>query len=188
MTLEQLQQRFMLQQPQPIAAALASQQPNAAVMLLCWPQAAQLELLLLKRALHLRHHPGQVSLPGGKIEPGETSKAAALRETAEETGIAPSQIQVLGTLPKIETSTGFIIEPWCGILAAPPQLTLQQEEVAAAFTVPLPLLTATQADQSQWQVVLLQQRSYAVFPYQGQLIWGATAMMLQHFIQQIKQA
>ena len=127
--------RFLLQAPQ--QRKVEQTEPNAAVLLPIFRHQGIWTLLMTRRALHLRHHPGQISFPGGRIEAGEASSAAALRETYEETGIATTQIRLLGKLPAINTSTGFIVEPWLGVLDQLPDLTLQQTEVDSVLLLPL---------------------------------------------------
>jgi 8-oxo-dGTP pyrophosphatase MutT (NUDIX family) len=94
-------------------------------------------LLLTRRALHLRNHPGQWALPGGRIEPGETAEQAALRELHEEAGLLLTPSQVLGCLDDYATRSGFVITPvvvWAGATA---QLQPNPDEVASVHRIPL---------------------------------------------------
>ncbi len=182
MTLDEWLPRFLLQ---PQSANIAPS-ANAAVMLLLWPQQQQLQLLLTRRAFHLRHHPGQISFPGGKLEAGETAIDAALRETHEEVGIAPTQIRVLGSLPTITTSTGFVVSPWLGLLSKAPQLTLQAAEVAAAFSLPLGFALSNEHRPKRWFSQPYREQQVHFLPFQGQLIWGATASILHQLAEQIQ--
>jgi 8-oxo-dGTP pyrophosphatase MutT (NUDIX family) len=182
----QLRQQFLFQLPLTRAEATASAQTaNAAVLLLLFEENSQLQLLLTRRAAHLRHHPGQISFPGGKIEAGETAAAAALRETFEELGIEPQQIQLLGSLAALNTSTGFIVEPWLGYIPARPRMVLQPAEVAAVLTMPLQYALPQPDGQSHWHQLQFRQRTLHFLPFDGQLIWGATAAMLQQLVQQL---
>ena len=183
MTFEQWLPRFLLQ-PQPKDRATPA--ANAAVMLLMWPEQHQLQLLLTRRALHLRHHPGQISFPGGRLEAGETTLAAALREAEEEVGISPSQIQVIGSLPRITTSSGFTVAPWIGLLAESPTLCLQPSEVADAFSLPLSYALSNRYRQQRWFIQPYKNTHLHFLPYQGQLIWGATAAILHQLAEQIQ--
>lgn len=183
MTLEQWLPRFLLQ-PQPAAAVLPP--ANAAVMLLLWPEQHQLQLLLTRRALHLRHHPGQISFPGGRIEAGETAVEAALRETEEEVGITRAKVQILGSLPAMSTSTGFVVSPWLGLLSTPPKLRLQSAEVAAAFNLPLSYALSNEYRQQRWFSQPYRQQQLHFLPFQNQLIWGATAAILHQLAEQIQ--
>jgi 8-oxo-dGTP pyrophosphatase MutT (NUDIX family) len=183
MTLEQWLPRFLLQQ-QPKAESLP--QANAAVMMLLWPHQQQLQLLLTRRALHLRHHPGQISFPGGRIETGESAVDAALRETEEEVGISAAKIQVLGSLPAMATSTGFVVSPWLGFMTEPPKLRLQAAEVAAAFSLPLSYALSNEFRKQRWFSQPYRQQQLHFLPYENQLIWGATAAILHQLAEQIQ--
>lgn len=188
----QVQQLFLYHLPAQLEGKLAreqvSQAANAAVLLLLFEQQGQLHLLLTRRALHLRHHPGQISFPGGKIEAGETAYQAALRETQEETGIAAQSIQLLGTLPTFNTSTGFIVQPCVGYLPKLPPLVLQPDEVAGVLSLPLQYALPQAEGQTHWHQLQVQQRTLHFLPFQGRLIWGATAEMLQQLLQQLRRA
>lgn len=181
-----LRQQFMLQLPLSTTETTAgSQTANAAVLLLLFEENGQLQLLLTRRAAHLRHHPGQLSFPGGKIETGETAAAAALRETFEETGIEPRQIQLLGSLAALNTSTGFIVQPWLGYIPTRPRMVLQPTEVAAVLTMPLQYALPQADGRSHWHQLQFGQRTLHFLPFDGQLIWGASAAMLQQLVQQL---
>lgn len=176
------QTRFLLQQQ----ATSPAQHPNAAVLLLLWPEQQQWQLLLTRRARHLRHHPGQISFPGGRIEPGESAQAAALRETEEEIGVPATTIQLLGSLPAIATNSGFVVSPWLGLLTSPPKLQLQADEVAEVFTLPLGYALSRQHQQQRWFSQPYRQQPVYFLPYQGQLIWGATAAILHQLAEQLQ--
>ena len=178
----QWQTRFLLQQQ----ATSPPVHANAAVLLLLWQEQQQWQLLLTRRAWHLRHHPGQISFPGGRIEPGESAKAAALRETEEEIGVPATAIRLLGSLPPIATSTGFVVSPWLGLLNSPPKLQLQADEVAEVFTLPLGYALSRQHQQQRWFSQPYRQQSLYFLPYQGQLIWGATAAILHQLAEQLQ--
>ena len=95
-------------------------------------------LLLTQRTEHLRDHAGQICFPGGRIEPGdESAAAAALREAEEEIGLDPARVGILGNLPAYQTVTGFRIHPVIGWISPPFELRPDPFEVAEAFEVPL---------------------------------------------------
>jgi 8-oxo-dGTP pyrophosphatase MutT (NUDIX family) len=172
--------RFLLNQQEPSLTTSA----NAAVMLLLWPEEAGLKLLLTRRALHLRHHPGQISLPGGKIEAGESAAQAALRETEEEVGVKAAHIRLLGSLPVINTSTGFIVSPWLGFIAQKPDFCIQHAEVDSLIELPLEVALSSDKRTSLWFERKNQKQLLHFIPFDGALIWGATAAIFHQLSRQ----
>ena len=140
--LARLWSHFNLLMP-PTAAPLLTRDDHAgwrqaAVLIPLILQPDGLQLLLTRRSPHLRHHPGQISFPGGRRDPLDTSlQHTALRETHEELGIAPSMVQLLGQLPVHATHSQFLITPYLGVLRQMPALQPAAGEVAEAFTLPL---------------------------------------------------
>ena len=180
--LKHWQSAFLLKPP---PARPAAGQVNAAVLLPLFWQHQQWQLLMTQRALHLKHHPGQISFPGGKLEAGESAAAAALRELEEEVGIAADQVRLFGCLPAINTSTGFIVQPWLGILSAPPQPTIDAAEVASVLYVPLAhAISAKHRHSEYWQLRGKRQHLHFI-PFGDRLIWGASAQILYQLAQQL---
>lgn len=139
-------------------------------------------LLLTQRTAHLHDHAGQVSLPGGRVDPGDASAiATALRETEEEVGLAQRHVEVLGTLPDYFTGTGFRIAPVVALVRPPFELRADPFEVAEIFEVPLSFLM--DGSNHQRRAVTLPNGSTRVFyamPYERFFIWGATAAMVRN--------
>lgn len=149
----------------------------------------ELSVLLTRRSAHLRDHAGQISFPGGKVDPSDdTPIVAALRETHEEVGIAPSYVDVLGILPKYRTGTAYDMTPVVGMLKGQPQLKLGENEVTQTFTVPLSfilnpanhrwheqVLQASDGSGGTWRWLSMEY----VYGSERYFIWGATAAILR---------
>lgn len=138
-------------------------------------------LLLTKRAGGLRHHPGQVALPGGKVDAGDADVvAAALREAAEEVGLTSAE--VLGALGPHHTITGFRVIPIVALIPEDFIPRTDPAEVDEAFFIPLSHLTPARfrMEQRLWQGGM---RSYPVAPFGPYYIWGATARILLNLSQ-----
>jgi 8-oxo-dGTP pyrophosphatase MutT (NUDIX family) len=152
----------------------------AAVLLPLLEGRSGLEIVLTKRSSALKHHPGQVALPGGKVDATDRDvTAAALREAQEEIALDPSNVEVLGTLKTHETVTGFLVTPVVARVRAAFTARPEPGEVAEVFTVPFSRLT----DPSQFRVESRrwrgQRRFYYAVPYGPYYIWGATARILR---------
>jgi 8-oxo-dGTP pyrophosphatase MutT (NUDIX family) len=161
----------------------------AAVLLPIVQRAAGPMLLLTQRAGHLRQHAGQISFPGGRIEAADAgAMAAALRETHEEIGIEPRFVEPLGYLPGQLVLTGFSITPLVGLVQPGFVLRIDATEVADVFELPL----AVVALERSFRVVPRQVRGVQLqlheLPWEGRVIWGATAAMLRNLGTVLRQA
>lgn len=160
---------------------------RAAVLVPVRPKDAagtELELLLTRRSGSLPSHAGQVAFPGGRIDPTDpTIEQAAMRETHEELGIAPSEVELIAQLDHLYTVTGYHIVPFVGFVSQHVELQPNPFEVERVFSVPFEVLL----DPNAWQ-----QRKHARFGlryrlwhlfYDDEDIWGATAHILRTFIE-----
>jgi 8-oxo-dGTP pyrophosphatase MutT (NUDIX family) len=144
-------------------------------------------VLLTKRTAHLKRHAGQVSFPGGRIDPEDVGpEAAALREAQEEIALDPSRVEILGRLADHVTGTGYRITPVVGVL--PPGLLydLSPREVESVFELPLAVLLDPAAPKRQRQHINGRWREYWVWPHPEHFIWGATAAILVHLAQKLR--
>ena len=160
--------------------------PVHAAVLVPIVMRARPTILLTERTAHLANHSGQIAFPGGKVDAGDADvSATALREAQEEVGLDPALVQVVGVLPTYVTGSAFIISPVIALVAPDFQLSLNAEEVADAFEVPLDFLMnpANHHRHSvEWHGV---RREWLSIPYREgkteRFIWGATAGMLRNF-------
>jgi len=141
-----------------------------------------LMMLLTQRSADLPDHPGQISFPGGRVEPEDASiAAAALREAHEEVGLPGDRVDILGELPYYETVTGFRVTPVVGWVEPPFALTPDPIEVADVFEVPLAFLLDPANQQRHFRMQGELRRDFWAIPYGERYIWGATAAMLMMF-------
>ena len=138
-------------------------------------------VLLTKRNERLKAHAGQVSFPGGRIDPGDASpEAAALREASEEIALECREVELAGRLPDYVTGTGYRITPVLGLI--PPGLPLRPspQEVEAVLKLPLSVLLDPDAPQRKRAMFRGRLREFWVWPHPDHYIWGATAAILVH--------
>lgn len=137
-------------------------------------------VLLTKRSSALKHHPGQVAFPGGKVEDFDADEThAALREAHEEIGLSADLVTVLGTLPSHETVTGFTVTPVVSILSDGFVAKPDANEVAEVFSVPLAHLLKPENYSVQSRRWRGQKRFFFTVPWGPYYIWGATARILR---------
>ncbi len=161
---------------------------QAAVLLLLYPHEEQLWLPLTVRSYSLAQHRGEVSLPGGAADPGDTDLVAtALRETEEELGIDPQRVTVLGNLtPFYIPASNYELLPVVGYVPCLPPLRPNPAEIAEVLQIPLALLgDRSIVDQEIW-VVRGRQMRVEFFRLHGHKVWGATALLLSELVARIR--
>jgi 8-oxo-dGTP pyrophosphatase MutT (NUDIX family) len=151
----------------------------AAVLVALVDRPEGFSILLTQRTAHLSRHAGQVAFPGGRVDDGDADEiATALRETEEEIGLSRDHIEPIGRLDRYVTRTGFTVTPIVALVHPPFTLTIDPNEVADTFEVPLAFILdpANRArDSYEFQGV---ERFFYVFRYGDRRVWGATAGML----------
>jgi 8-oxo-dGTP pyrophosphatase MutT (NUDIX family) len=156
---------------------------NAAGLLLVFPIHARAHIVLTVRSDRLGRHSGQISLPGGVVEPGETFQQAALREAHEEVALAPDGINVLGALTPLDIPvSGFRLHPIVAESRERPPLMPADGEVAQILEVPLAHLMDASALRLTRRTRDGQTFNAPAFHVLGTEIWGATAMVLAEFL------
>ena len=164
--------------PEPVPAAVL-------VPLIDRPEG--LTVLLTQRATHLARHSGQVSFPGGRVDPGDADVAStALREAREEIGLDPARVRVFGYLPDHIVITGFRVTPVLSLVTPPVSLELNPAEVAGVFEVPVSYVFDTNNHQARLRRVGDEELLLYDIPWEGQNIWGATAGMLLSFVRLVE--
>lgn len=172
----------------------ANREPAGAAVLVPLVQRDEgLSLLLTRRTDHLRDHAGQISFPGGRVEPEDDGPVAtALRETEEEIGLSRDHIRVIGQLPIYSTVTAFQVTPVVGLVEPGFTLKLDDFEVAEAFEVPLAFLMDPAHHRHHRFEFGGTERRFLSMPWQGAkreyFIWGATAAMLRNLYRLLSDA
>lgn len=154
----------------------------AAVLVPLAPVDGEWHLLYTRRTDRVESHKGQVSFPGGACDAGETTpEQTALREAHEEVGILPQDVRVLGRLTNMITITHFRVTPVVGVVPWPYVFRVGSEEVARVFTIPLVWLAEPR---NRWEFPFPERKRalIAYHPYDGELLWGATARMTVDFL------
>ncbi|MCI2400041.1 CoA pyrophosphatase [Aliiroseovarius subalbicans] len=145
-----------------------------------------LRVVLTKRSSALKHHPGQIAFPGGKVDAGDADvQAAALREAEEEIGLRRDNVEVFGTLPSHETVTSFTVTPVLGRIRDAFDPIPEAGEVAEVFTVPFAHLADPARFKVESRIWQGQRRYYYTVPFGPYYIWGATARILRALAERV---
>ncbi|MEO7064225.1 MAG: CoA pyrophosphatase [Dokdonella sp.] len=159
----------------------------AAVLVPLVRRGDALSVLFTRRNEQLRHHAGQISFPGGGVEEADTDAiAAALRETHEETGIAPALVEPFGYLDCLDTVSGYCVTPVVGFVAGHYSVRLQSTEVDEVFEVPLPFILEPRSLLRERILWRGHERDIFAFDWEGRRIWGATAAILKNLLDRLE--
>jgi 8-oxo-dGTP pyrophosphatase MutT (NUDIX family) len=155
---------------------------DAAVLIPIIERSSGMNVILTRRTDRLKHHPGQIAFPGGKVDKSDDSILhAALREADEEIGLSPSSVNVLGTLPQHETVSSFQVTPFVGMVSNVFHPRPEVGEVDEIFEVPLNLFLSPQNFKIHPRIWEGVERRYFAVPYGPYYTWGATARILRVF-------
>lgn len=162
--------------PEPELAP-AGRRPSAVLIPLMIDEGV-LKVVLTERSSSLRHHAGQISFPGGRIDEGEVPHTAALREANEEIGLKPEDVELIGFLPGVITTANYHIVPILGLIKGTPTLTKQPDEVARILIEPLmPILDPANFMREPKQYNGVDYQTW-VISHPNEYIWGATAKLI----------
>ena len=151
----------------------------AAVLVPLVDRPGGLTVLLTQRTAHLNDHAGQISFPGGRVEPEDPSHlAAALREAEEEVGLPPDRVEIIGMLDPYIVRSGYRVTPVVGFVNPPFEVRPDPFEVAEVFEVPLSFVLDNENHETGSRTHEGVERTFYVLPYEDRYIWGATAGML----------
>ena len=167
-------------------ARLARHATRPAAVLIGIEASDEPRIYFTQRTRGLTHHPGQISFPGGRIDPGDSGPAdAALRECHEEIGLAREAVTLLGELPRYCTVTGFEITPFVGWIE--PHQTLEPDGVEIERVFAVPLGYAMDAAHYRGEVRRRDGVDYRIYSidFEGHHIWGATAAMLMGLAERV---
>jgi 8-oxo-dGTP pyrophosphatase MutT (NUDIX family) len=143
------------------------------------------DVIFIRRAAHLRDHPGQIGLPGGSVDPadGDDRARTALRELYEETGIPPDRVRIVGALPEVRQRVNtFVVTPLVGIVAPETPVTIDPAETAAYVRVPLAAIVAPGAVHDGVEEFAGLRIATDHFDYGALHVWGLTGRILRTFV------
>ena len=157
--------------------------PSAVLLPICYKHG-QYHVLFVKRTEEVKEHKGQISFPGGAYCEGDgTLLATALRECAEETGLRTDEVEILGELDDtVTTTSNYIISPFVALTTCPHQLKMNTREIEEIVEVPISVLLDKNSRREETKTINGKAITSYSYHYQGRVIWGATARILNQFL------
>lgn len=156
---------------------------QAAVMVLLYLRDGEYHILLNKRSDTVEDHKGEMAFPGGRMESTDASPVeAALRETFEEMGVRPDDVDVLGSLDAVSTPSGYFVNPFVGTIPGAYRFTQSDSEVAEVVEVPLASVVREGTVPMDVRYGDGRTKKFDVYLYQGHVIFGATARILSDLL------
>lgn len=166
----------------------ASRIPSA-VLLPLYQESGQYHLLFIKRTQTVKDHKGEVSFPGGTREEGETLRETALRECTEEIGLNAGDVEILGELDdEITATSNYIVSTFVAAIPWPYQFSINKEEVEEIIGIPISALLDTNCRQPDRRLADDGGRDFHIYHCRGRVIWGATARILDRFLDIFRRA
>ncbi|MGD9115894.1 MAG: CoA pyrophosphatase [Dehalococcoidia bacterium] len=161
----------------------------SAVLLPIYYKDGHCRILFTRRTNNVKEHKGQISFPGGARQDGESLRQTALRESREEVGLAPEDVEVLGELDDTVTVTSnFVVTPFVGIVSGPEQLKPDGWETDELIEAPISALLDKKAQEEKNEVVGGKPVTSFFYHYGDEVIWGATACILHQFLELYQRA
>ena len=159
----------------------------SSVLLLLFPDGGSIYTCLTRRSPRMKHHPGQVSFPGGKIEVGESPELTAMRETQEEVGVSPLDVHLLGMLSELYIPvSGYVIFPYVGWIDEKPDFVLNTDEAEKLILFPVQGFIENEEIKHMEMETSTGPLTIPYYPFDDEVIWGATAMILAEFLEILK--
>tara|TARA_R110002050_G_scaffold300795_1_gene472826 strand:- start:11594 stop:12271 length:678 start_codon:yes stop_codon:yes gene_type:complete len=160
----------------------------SSVLLLLFPHEGRIYTCLTRRNPNMKNHPGQISFPGGRIEEGESPELTAMREAQEEVGISPLDIRLLGMLSQLFIPvSGYTIFPYVGWVDHKPNFVLNEAEAEKLILLPVQEFLQEERIAHTEMDTIRGRLRVPYYPYEGEIIWGATAMILAEFFEILKE-